>query len=45
MSIKVTLMSYGFTLNEIGGYVGIHYASADNVSEMGSNLYFHLPKC
>ena len=31
VSIMAALMSYGFTLNEIGGYVGIHYASADNV--------------
>ncbi len=31
MSIKVARMSYGFTLNEIGDYLGIHYASTNKV--------------
>ncbi len=31
MSGKVARMSYGFTLNEIGDCLGIHYASVDKV--------------
>jgi hypothetical protein len=30
-SIKVARMSYGFTLNEISDYLGIHFASVDEV--------------
>ncbi len=31
MSIKVVRVSYGFTLNEIGDDLEIHYASLDKV--------------